>query len=551
MTSIKEILTAVNLENKKNTPVEHLTKDQRQMLCIAIALSGNHPILLFDEPTKNVSKLNKKIIGLMITFFKKKKTVIMTTSDIKEAELIADRTFFYSYGKIRCGGSNIYLKEHFNLDYELKVETNNQAYVNAMIHSIIPTAKYLPHNIFSFQTSNDRPNLHTWLLPLNTVDQFNCLFKELNNLDTNNDVEKCYLKPPSLSDLYITLMNKEEEEKIVREELNERHNDNDIEVEYYDSQDNSHQHFALNISSINGSCDNQKLIVKDYTALPEPLPTQHTSAFAILKQLIQIKFKIYFRKKSFIIYSYILPVMVSFILFTYLRINPYNKVVYPSKKLISPATFPKNTQINYDLSESNLKFLSTDVVQDYARNNTVEWFNELDYRDLIQWNFISSISGKFNKENTLEEYIFDLYFNETMLHSLPISINYISNIVAASQNNSNNTRIEMNIHPFPYIDINTCHFTLINACFIINLLMIFSSLSKSNVIAQERENLMINQLRINGIHRNLYWLSTLITDIILHMITCLLMYFIGVICYYEPFLNLKAFSVILVVILLK
>ncbi|OUM66057.1 hypothetical protein PIROE2DRAFT_6856 [Piromyces sp. E2] len=551
MERLNDILLAINLENDKNTSVKHLTSDQCQLLCIAIALSGNQPILVLDEPTKNVNKFNKKVIGRMISFFKKDKTVILISSDIKEAEFIADRTFFFSYGKIRCGGSNIFLKKHFNLDYELKVETNNQAYVNSMIQSIIPTSKYLPQYISSLQTSNDRSNLHTWLLPLNTTEKFDSLFKELNNLDTNNDVEKCYLKAPSLTDLYISLMNKEEDEKFIREELNEHHNENDIEVELCDSQTNSHQHFAININNINGNSDNENLIVKDYTTLPEPLPTHHSSAFAIIKQLIQLKYKIYFRKKSFIIYSFILPTVVSFMLFTFLRKTPYTKVVYPGTKVITPTTLPKNIHMNIDLNHSNMEILHRYSIQDNVRNNPVEWFNELNHQNLMHWNFMSSISGKFNNQSSLQEYKFDLYYNETMLHSLPYSINYITNLIAADRNETKNTTIEMNINPFPYIDINTTHMLLINTCFILNVVLILCSINKSDVVAQEREHMIINQLRISGIHRNLYWLSTMITDISLYMMSCFLIVLVGILCFYQPFFNIYAIIVLLIIIILK
>ena len=54
-----------------------------------------------------------------------------------EADILADRKLILSHGKIRCLGSSVYLKNHFNMEYSLDVESNSCDQVDQIIKKYI------------------------------------------------------------------------------------------------------------------------------------------------------------------------------------------------------------------------------------------------------------------------------------------------------------------------------------------------------------------------------------------------------------------------------
>jgi len=59
---IEKILNEVGLEQYSDDPVKILNECQKRKLCIAIALIGNPKYILFDEPTKDLDLLSKRMI---------------------------------------------------------------------------------------------------------------------------------------------------------------------------------------------------------------------------------------------------------------------------------------------------------------------------------------------------------------------------------------------------------------------------------------------------------------------------------------------------------
>ena len=98
---LEELLTVLNLKDRRNHLPSQLSGGQQQRVSIGRALMNNPAILLADEPTGNLdSKNSKEIVELLRQFNKAlNQTVIIITHDERIA-LDADRVIAVEDGKI-------------------------------------------------------------------------------------------------------------------------------------------------------------------------------------------------------------------------------------------------------------------------------------------------------------------------------------------------------------------------------------------------------------------------------------------------------------------
>jgi iron complex transport system ATP-binding protein len=82
-----QILKKINLFNKWNSKLAHLSGGEKQLALLAHNLIQNKPIQLFDEPTSNLDPFNQSEVMNLILFstFNKPVTTIVSTHDINFA----------------------------------------------------------------------------------------------------------------------------------------------------------------------------------------------------------------------------------------------------------------------------------------------------------------------------------------------------------------------------------------------------------------------------------------------------------------------------------
>lgn len=108
---VNDLIKEMELEHKSNTKFEDLSTGMKQRAAFARALINDPEILLLDEPTLGVDFQNLKKMYKQIKSFKGKKTIILTTHYLKEAEQLSDRIALMNEGKIFAIGSMNQLKK--------------------------------------------------------------------------------------------------------------------------------------------------------------------------------------------------------------------------------------------------------------------------------------------------------------------------------------------------------------------------------------------------------------------------------------------------------
>src|SRR5690242_4537185 len=108
----EELLKRFGLEEKRNTYYSKLSGGQKQRLALAMALINNPRVLFFDEPTAGLDpQVRREIYDIIEELRREKKTILMTTHYIEEAERLCDRVAIVDHGKVIAIGSPRELKE--------------------------------------------------------------------------------------------------------------------------------------------------------------------------------------------------------------------------------------------------------------------------------------------------------------------------------------------------------------------------------------------------------------------------------------------------------
>jgi len=107
----EELLKRFGLEEKRHTFYNQLSGGQKQRLALAMALVNDPKVLFFDEPTAGLDpQVRREIYDIIEELKRDKKTIVMTTHYIEEAERLCDRVAIIDHGKVIAYGTPRELK---------------------------------------------------------------------------------------------------------------------------------------------------------------------------------------------------------------------------------------------------------------------------------------------------------------------------------------------------------------------------------------------------------------------------------------------------------
>src|SRR5467141_2818233 len=107
-----ELLKRFGLEEKRNAFYSQLSGGQKQRLALAMALVNDPRVLFFDEPTAGLDpQVRREIYDIIEELRREKKTILMTTHYIEEAERLCDRVAIVDHGRVIALGTPRELKQ--------------------------------------------------------------------------------------------------------------------------------------------------------------------------------------------------------------------------------------------------------------------------------------------------------------------------------------------------------------------------------------------------------------------------------------------------------
>ncbi|PWT87533.1 MAG: ABC transporter ATP-binding protein [Proteobacteria bacterium] len=107
----EELLKRFGLEEKRNAFYNQLSGGQKQRLALAMALVNDPKVLFFDEPTSGLDpQVRREIYDIIEELRREKKTILLTTHYIEEAERLCDRVAIIDHGQVIALGTPRELK---------------------------------------------------------------------------------------------------------------------------------------------------------------------------------------------------------------------------------------------------------------------------------------------------------------------------------------------------------------------------------------------------------------------------------------------------------
>ena len=193
----ERLLKRLTLWEKRNAFYSQLSGGQKQRLALALALLNDPQVLFLDEPSSGLDPQARLEIHELIQNLRgERRTILLTTHYIEEAEKLCDRVAIIDEGKIIAMGT----------PREIQARTVGQSVIEIHCEEPLPPEVALPrrNGASRVHASDDRKSLtihssHPARTLVEIVKWVDSLGKELADV---------HLKRPSLEDVFIELTGK-------------------------------------------------------------------------------------------------------------------------------------------------------------------------------------------------------------------------------------------------------------------------------------------------------------------------------------------------------
>jgi ABC-2 type transport system ATP-binding protein len=185
--SVDEVIRLCALEKLESRDNRKLSGGQLQRLLLAVALVNDPAVLFLDEPTTGLDpQARRNFWDLMQSIKARRKTIILTTHYMEEAELLCDEIAIVDRGKIIAQGTpRELLKQHFA---DTLLELPRQEFPES--------ARKLPLQLFE---AGERVEI--------TTNDLDATLRML--MDSQVPLKNLRIRPPNLEDLFLELTGKE------------------------------------------------------------------------------------------------------------------------------------------------------------------------------------------------------------------------------------------------------------------------------------------------------------------------------------------------------
>ncbi|KAH9907489.1 P-loop containing nucleoside triphosphate hydrolase protein [Xylariomycetidae sp. FL2044] len=118
---IRDLATAVDLAPKVKAQCKTLSGGQKRKLQLGMMLTGGSAVCCVDEVSSGIDPLSRRKIWDILLAERGKRTIILTTHFLDEADLLADHIAILSKGTLRAQGSSVELKDRLGAGYRVHV----------------------------------------------------------------------------------------------------------------------------------------------------------------------------------------------------------------------------------------------------------------------------------------------------------------------------------------------------------------------------------------------------------------------------------------------
>ena len=141
----EELLKEMNLEEKRNAQARTLSGGMQRRLNLIMALVHDPEIVILDEPEAGLDPQSRVRVRQYIQSLARRKTVILTTHNMDEADRVADRVAIIDHGELLRMGTPAELKRTIGegdvVEIRLAGEASQRESALAAVRGIDPQAE--------------------------------------------------------------------------------------------------------------------------------------------------------------------------------------------------------------------------------------------------------------------------------------------------------------------------------------------------------------------------------------------------------------------------
>ncbi|XP_070070594.1 phospholipid-transporting ATPase ABCA3 isoform X1 [Drosophila takahashii] len=195
---VAKYVTMLNLQDKSYVAADKLSGGMKRKLALCCALCGNAKVVICDEPSSGIDAAGRRGLWDLLQSEKEGRTILLTTHYMDEADVLGDRIAILAEGSLQCQGTSFYLKKKFGTGYQLVCITKVGCDVTALTKLI---NQYVPHIKPERQLGTEL----TYRLPTEYSKKFAGLLENLDKNRVELQLEGYGLTGATLEDVFITV----------------------------------------------------------------------------------------------------------------------------------------------------------------------------------------------------------------------------------------------------------------------------------------------------------------------------------------------------------
>ncbi|KAJ1327988.1 ATP-binding cassette subfamily A (ABC1) member 3 [Microdochium nivale] len=118
---IRDLVDSIDLGQKRKALSKTLSGGQKRKLQLGMMLTGGSAVCCVDEVSSGIDPLSRRKIWDILLAERGKRTIILTTHFLDEADLLADHIAILSKGTLRASGTSVELKDKSGAGYRVHV----------------------------------------------------------------------------------------------------------------------------------------------------------------------------------------------------------------------------------------------------------------------------------------------------------------------------------------------------------------------------------------------------------------------------------------------
>ncbi|RMZ79683.1 hypothetical protein DV738_g3253, partial [Chaetothyriales sp. CBS 135597] len=133
---IRSLISACDILHKVSARSKTLSGGQKRKLQLAIMFTGGSSVCCIDEVSSGLDPISRRKIWDILLAERGKRTIVLTTHFLDEADLLADHIAILSRGKLKASGTSVELKHSFGSGYRVHVYHNHDDHSTPIYHDL-------------------------------------------------------------------------------------------------------------------------------------------------------------------------------------------------------------------------------------------------------------------------------------------------------------------------------------------------------------------------------------------------------------------------------